>query len=206
MSTHARQGLQRGYGKIGMNVLKSFSGPRPLQPRCRRAGPLIVARPSLPATHVMHASGAQQQQHQYFVCRCLEGGQESSQNSSNESAYGPASSADTNHSQASVNTAASAEQPADQDRGNWRQLLCDALDAAAPPSNFACSGCINPETRISWVCPDISVTGVGRLGLPLSKEQAVSLKAVAEQAPFGKGLETVVDTAVRDALQVRLVG
>lgn len=45
-------------------------------------------------------------------------------------------------------------------------------------------------------------TGVGRLGLPLSREQAATLKSVAEQAPHGKGLRTVVDTAVRDAFQV----
>jgi hypothetical protein len=33
-------------------------------------------------------------------------------------------------------------------------------------------------------------------------QQAAVLKAVAEQAPHGKGLRTVVNTAVRDALQV----
>jgi hypothetical protein len=45
--------------------------------------------------------------------------------------------------------------------------------------------------------------GVGRLALPLTKEQAATLKAAAEQAPHGKGLRTVVDTAVRDAFQVK---
>jgi hypothetical protein len=44
--------------------------------------------------------------------------------------------------------------------------------------------------------------GVGRLGLPLSVEQAGTLKSVAEQAPHGKGMRTVLDTTVRDALQV----
>ena len=46
------------------------------------------------------------------------------------------------------------------------------------------------------------MAGVGRLGLPLSVEQAVTLAAASEQAPYGKGLHTVVDTAVRDAHQV----
>ena len=35
----------------------------------------------------------------------------------------------------------------------------------------------------SLLCPAVHVEGVGRLGLPLSKEQAVTLKSVAEQAP-----------------------
>jgi hypothetical protein len=48
----------------------------------------------------------------------------------------------------------------------------------------------------------VSVEGVGHLALPLCLQQAAVLKAVAEQALHGKGLRTVVDTAVRDALQV----
>eukprot|EP00878_Enallax_costatus_P025828 GHUV01027659.1.p1 GENE.GHUV01027659.1~~GHUV01027659.1.p1 ORF type:complete len:179 (+),score=35.69 GHUV01027659.1:1117-1653(+) len=80
----------------------------------------------------------------------------------------------------------------------WRQLLCDALHASAPPGRFACSG----HLEAPWLCPDISVAGVGRLALPLSKEQAVSLRSVAKQAPHGRGSRTVVDTAVRDGLQV----
>jgi hypothetical protein len=46
------------------------------------------------------------------------------------------------------------------------------------------------------------VEGVGRLSLPLLPAQAAAMKAVAEQAPHGRGLRTVVDTAVRDAYQV----
>ncbi len=54
--------------------------------------------------------------------------------------------------------------------------------------------------------PDVTVAGVGPLTLPCSQEQAGRLKAVAQQAPHGKGLRTVVDTAVRDAYQVRNPG
>jgi hypothetical protein len=79
-------------------------------------------------------------------------------------------------------------------------MLWDALHSSAPPSRFACSGRL--DGKVPFFLPDISVAGVGRLGLPLSKEQAVRLKAGAEQAPHGRGLRTVVDTAVRDAFQV----
>lgn len=59
-----------------------------------------------------------------------------------------------------------------------------------------------PSSSNGVSCP----AGVGRLGLPLSVEQASTLKAVAEQAPHGKGLRTVLDTTVRDAWEVGGVG
>ena len=80
-------------------------------------------------------------------------------------------------------------------------LLWRALSAAAPPTRFACSGRLDSEP-LPFLCPEVSVEGVGHLALPLCLQQAAVLKAVAEQAPHGKGLRTVVDTAVRDALQV----
>lgn len=90
------------------------------------------------------------------------------------------------------------EEEQEDDESDWKQLLWHALHASARPSRFACSG----RLQAPWLCPDLSVSGVGRLGLPLSREQAATLKAAAEQAPHGKGLRTVVDTAVRDAFQV----
>ena len=50
--------------------------------------------------------------------------------------------------------------------------------------------------------PQISVSGVGRIGLPLSQEQAITLISMMEQAPYGKGSETVTDISVRDVLQL----
>jgi predicted 2-oxoglutarate/Fe(II)-dependent dioxygenase YbiX len=50
--------------------------------------------------------------------------------------------------------------------------------------------------------PGIEIEGVGLLSLPLSSAQVRSIKTVATQAPFGKGRDTVVDTAVRDTLQI----
>ncbi|KAF6257810.1 hypothetical protein COO60DRAFT_1639603 [Scenedesmus sp. NREL 46B-D3] len=84
-----------------------------------------------------------------------------------------------------------------QQEGPWQQLMFDALHANAPSSSFACSG----RLQTPFLCPDIYVEGVGRLGLALSKEQAATVKAAAERAPHSKGLHTVVDTAVRDAFQ-----
>ena len=40
------------------------------------------------------------------------------------------------------------------------------------------------------------------MSLPLSSAQLGAIKTVATQAPFGKGSDTVVDTAVRDTLQI----
>lgn len=50
--------------------------------------------------------------------------------------------------------------------------------------------------------PAVHVDGVGRIAYPLCKEQTVTLLSVANQAPFGKGKETVVDVEVRRAWQI----
>jgi len=87
--------------------------------------------------------------------------------------------------------------------GDWKRMLWDALHAAAPPTPFACSAHINNQRQqVPLQYPEVSVSGVGLLKLPLPADQAAGLKAVAQQAPHGKGMETVVDTTVRDALQV----
>lgn len=48
----------------------------------------------------------------------------------------------------------------------------------------------------------MQVDGIGKLKLPLSHAGAESLKAVCEQAPFGRGTSTVVDTRVRNTWQL----
>ena len=93
------------------------------------------------------------------------------------------------------------EEEEQEDSTPWQRLLYDALHASAPPTCFACSGRLDAKP-LPFLCPEVTVAGVGRLGLPLSAEQAVTLAAASEQAPYGKGLDTVVDTAVRDAHQV----
>jgi hypothetical protein len=82
----------------------------------------------------------------------------------------------------------------------WRGRLWGALRAASGASGgaFACSG----QLEGSW--PEVEVDGVGRLALPLSEEQARALAAVAQQAPYGLGTQTLVDPGVRRTLQVGL--
>lgn len=59
------------------------------------------------------------------------------------------------------------------------------------------------------ILPGLDVEGLGQVALPLGKRDATALKKLARQAPYGKGTQTVVDTAVRrvweiDAEQVAL--
>ena len=49
--------------------------------------------------------------------------------------------------------------------------------------------------------PVVDVPGFGRLPLPLDDATMEQLAVFCEQAPFGKGSETVVDTDVRNVLQ-----
>ncbi|MCY4100093.1 MAG: hypothetical protein OXF46_04150, partial [Rhodobacteraceae bacterium] len=46
--------------------------------------------------------------------------------------------------------------------------------------------------------PKIDVEDVGVLSFPIPEFQAKQMLDVAERSPFGKGLETVIDTSVRD--------
>lgn len=50
--------------------------------------------------------------------------------------------------------------------------------------------------------PRIEVEGVGPVSFPLTAEQAGQLFSLAEQAPYGRGGETLVDTAVRNTRQI----
>ena len=50
--------------------------------------------------------------------------------------------------------------------------------------------------------PGLDVDGVGRVPLPLTNETARLIASVGDQAPFGRGADTVVDTSVRDTIQI----
>ena len=58
------------------------------------------------------------------------------------------------------------------------------------------------ETFKSTPLPGLHIEGVGMVGFPLSEHDAKLIETVATQAPFGKGTETVVDTAVRDTFEI----
>ena len=50
--------------------------------------------------------------------------------------------------------------------------------------------------------PGLKIDGLGTLPLPLSKTQARKLIKLCHQAPYGKGIETLVDTNVRRTLEL----
>jgi len=82
--------------------------------------------------------------------------------------------------------------------GGWHEQLGRALRRLRSPGSFAWGGPVD----VPPAACTLHVKGVGALQLPLSDEQAAALAAVAEPAPHGQGAATVVDAAVRDALQV----
>ncbi len=56
--------------------------------------------------------------------------------------------------------------------------------------------------RSFYLMPRIEVDGVGVLSFPVPDAQVRALIAAAERAPYGRGPDTLVDTAVRDCRQI----
>jgi hypothetical protein len=65
------------------------------------------------------------------------------------------------------------------------------------PGSFCASG------SVPVVLPGLEVEGLGPIGLPLTAKQAQELKKLCEQAPYGKGEVTLVDTSVRRVWQLK---
>lgn len=83
--------------------------------------------------------------------------------------------------------------------------LARLLSKVERPGDFYATG----STEI--FAPSLEVEGVGPIALPLLPVQAEQLIAVAEQAPYGRGEETLIDTKVRrtwqiDATRIRIEG
>ncbi len=72
-----------------------------------------------------------------------------------------------------------------------QQDLLEALQEIDRPGSFCASG------SAPAVLPGLQVAGLGPVALPLTDEQAKELMKRCEQAPYGKGEETLVDTSVR---------
>ena len=77
-----------------------------------------------------------------------------------------------------------------------KRTLYGIFQSVQRPGTFATGGEISP------FLPDLQVDNVGRIGLPLCYAQANELKGKCEQAPYGRREETIVDTNVRNALQL----
>ena len=74
--------------------------------------------------------------------------------------------------------------------------LAEILHTVQHPGDFYTIG------TIDIFAPRLEVAGVGPIALPLLPVQAQQLIAIAEQAPYGRGEATLVDTAVRRTWQI----
>jgi hypothetical protein len=74
--------------------------------------------------------------------------------------------------------------------------LSDILKTIRRPGDFYASGAID------LLPPAIEIDGFGPLALPVLPDQATRLIACAEQAPFGRGEETIIDATVRRSWQI----
>lgn len=76
------------------------------------------------------------------------------------------------------------------------QELITLMDKVKTSGAFSVSG------TLPSILPGLHVKGVGNIGLPLTEHQAKALIELSEQAPFGRGEETIVDTDVRQCWQI----
>lgn len=74
-----------------------------------------------------------------------------------------------------------------------RVLKYEVQFSSAFAMSMVISGCPNPG---------LDVEGVGRVPLPLIDQTAQLIASVGDQAPYGRGTDTVVDTSVRDTIQI----
>lgn len=74
--------------------------------------------------------------------------------------------------------------------------LAGILRSIQRPGDFYASG------RSEIFMPQLEVTGVGRVSLPLLPVQAEQRIAIAERAPYGRGEDTLLDTDVRRTWQI----
>ena len=76
------------------------------------------------------------------------------------------------------------------------ERLVELLQSVDRPGNFCVGG------KLYVPMPRVTVKGAGDLSFPVPKAQIDALIDVAEQAPYGKGTETLMDTSVRDCWQI----
>jgi hypothetical protein len=74
--------------------------------------------------------------------------------------------------------------------------LVKVLKEANRPGAFVCQASAAP------VLPGLEIPGIGAVGFPLSDYQAEAIRNLCEQAPYGKGEQTLVDTSIRRVWQL----
>ncbi len=80
-----------------------------------------------------------------------------------------------------------------------KTVLADILEAIQQTSRgaqFYDSGTIDPQPL------GLEIEGLGSVTLPLRPKGVRELLAAAQKAPYGKGTRTLIDTSVRDSLEV----
>jgi hypothetical protein len=75
--------------------------------------------------------------------------------------------------------------------------IADALDNIVVEGSFAGMAKVQSFQDVG-----LSVHGIGKINLPLQEEQVRQLIAQSRQASFGKGSDTIVDTAVRNTWEL----
>lgn len=78
------------------------------------------------------------------------------------------------------------------------EILKKALTKVDRPGVFCTYG------KTPFIIPGLRIKGkeLGNVGFPLQKEQAEKIKKLANHAPFGKGMETVMDLNVRNVWEL----
>lgn len=85
------------------------------------------------------------------------------------------------------------------DEDEWRDEMISVLDNTDFQGEFS----FGEETELPYSHPRIMIEGMNeRLAFPLPVFQAQQVIQQAEKAPFGKGLNTVLDESVRKAWQI----
>lgn len=81
-------------------------------------------------------------------------------------------------------------------RANLSERLAALLKQVRRPGSFYATGTFDLHP------PRLEVEGIGGIALPLLASQAEQIIASAEQAPYGRGTETLIDTEVRRTWQL----
>ena len=85
---------------------------------------------------------------------------------------------------------------------NYTELVQDIVREIPVTDGPAC---FHAECRFAeniGDAPVVCIEGVGRIAYPLCTEQAKTIISQADLAPFGKGIETIIDIAVRQTWQI----
>ena len=76
-------------------------------------------------------------------------------------------------------------------------------DLANILTTVRCDGDFYMSGTADIALPRLEIEGVGRISLPLLPVQAEQIMSVATRAPFGRGGDTIIDTAVRKTWQIQ---